>query len=210
MITPVNNGKIEFDGYDAVKQQRVNYPEVIYEELMIDYVLEYFKDKKFRFAELINDDFFEAIRVTFNKKLYVSSIKLMMSSIDTFSFLEYGESNFKKWLDTYADLTPLNINSEELWEFRNSMLHMTNLDSKKVIKCKVQRIQFYISKEDAGHFKQSDEAKYFNYVSLITIIAKAIEQWGNTYLGGGNKIDEFVGRYDRIISDKRYGYVKVE
>ena len=94
-----------------------------------DYLVHYTTENIFRFTELINDDYFKAIRTLLNAELYVSSAKLLMSCVDTLSFVEYSNvsGNFTKWLDAFVDLAPLGITSGELWEFRNSVLHMSNL-----------------------------------------------------------------------------------
>lgn len=208
-ITVISGGQIQIDGVYPEYPEQVMFPSGIHETLQPDFVLEYFSENEFKLSDLINDDFFEAIRVTFNAKLYVSSIKLLMSCIDTIAYLEYGDSqgNFMKWLDTFTDLSDLSLNSEELWEFRNSVLHMTNLDSRKVINQRVNRIRFYVSKNSSPHLKKSDEWKYFNYQQLIPVIANGIVNWGKTYNSDRKKIDLLIERYDRILSDKRYGHV---
>lgn len=90
-----------------------------------DYLVHYMDGVQFRLPELIHDDYFKAIKALFNCGLYVSCAKLLMSCIDTLAFVEFGDmpGNFSKWLDAYVDLAALNITSEELWEFRNSVVH---------------------------------------------------------------------------------------
>ena len=63
-------------------------------------------------------------------------MKLIASFIDTMAFLEYGDvpGNFVRWLDTYAKIPSLGIKSAQLWELRNSLVHMSNLDSQKVLR----------------------------------------------------------------------------
>ena len=56
---------------------------------MPDYLVHYTTENTFRFTELINDDYFKAIRTLFNAELYVSSAKLLISCVDTLSFVEY-------------------------------------------------------------------------------------------------------------------------
>jgi hypothetical protein len=127
-----------------------------------DYLVHYTTGNSFRFTELINDDYFKAIRTLFNAELYVSSAKLLMSCVDTLSFVEYGDilDNFVNWLDAFVDLAPHNITSVELWEFRNSVLHMTNLGSRKVISGKVSPIMPYCRrpKDDARAHAESSKA----------------------------------------------------
>ena len=54
--------------------------------------------------------------------------------IDTLGFGEYGPVGncFVTWLDEYCDMGQAGVTSPELWELRNSLLHMTNLDSNRV------------------------------------------------------------------------------
>lgn len=55
-------------------------------------------------------------------------------ALDTVAFIDKGDvkDNFCLWLDAYADLKPPGITAKELWEFRNGLLHMTNLHSRSV------------------------------------------------------------------------------
>lgn len=211
-ITPVFNGVLSFTGQETIHCLPEAYPASIHEVPFPHFLDEYLTEDGFRLADLINDDFFVAIRATFNLKLYASSIKLMMSFIDTIAYLEYGDTqgNFQKWLTTFTDLSPLGINAEELWEFRNSILHMTNLDSRKVLNGKVMRVQFYVAIDSMGHFVKSDEAKYFNYWQLIGTIARAVENWYVTFDADRGKIALFADRYERIISDKRYAFIRIK
>lgn len=74
-------------------------------------------------AAVSNGCFASSLKLTFNAGLYVSALKLLVSCIDSLAYIEYGDDRnstpFIKWLDTYADLTPLGITSTELWELRN-------------------------------------------------------------------------------------------
>jgi hypothetical protein len=211
-ITMIADGQVKIESFEKIFSDPSNCPKAVYEVIQPNFLDEYITGNLFKLPDLINDDFFEAIRVTFNKKLYVSSIKLLMSCIDSIAFLEFGDiqGNFKKWLDSFVDLTSININSEELWEFRNSILHMTNMDSRKTINKSISRIQFYVSKNESNHFKKNDEAKYFNYGKLITLVSDGIDLWGNSFILDPKKIDVFIHRYERILSDKRYAYINIK
>ena len=108
---------------------------------MIDYLTKYSTEDGFDLPRLLNDDFFVAIRLLFNNRCYVSAANLLMSFIDSIAFVEYGDctggSNFCRWLESYVDLQSIGITAEEIWEHRNSLVHMTNLDSRKVLSGKV-------------------------------------------------------------------------
>lgn len=205
IITPVRDGQIFIEGVTDIKSSNQTPPEVIHIEKPDPWYHSYLEDGNLHIDKLINDDFFEAIKVLFNRKLYVSSIKLLVICLDTISFLEYDDTkgNFIKWVDTYMNLKKLGISSEELWEFRNSVLHMTNLDSRRVKANKVRRLLFYVSNEQAKYIDESDEGKYFNLKDLIYSIDDGIGNWGNSYNLNREKLKDFFDRYDRIISDIR-------
>ena len=123
------------------------------EGVMSDYLEDYMTIDGFNLPALINDDYFSAIKVLFNHKHYVSCMKLVVSFIDTMAFLEYGDTrgNFISWLKEFADLARLKITASQLWELRNSILHMSNLDSRKVLTGKEKRI---------GLFQMLDRQRY--------------------------------------------------
>ena len=79
--------------------------------------------------------FFEAIDVLHKNGYYTSWLKLLLSAIDTMAFLTYSENNgkeFKMWLEKYVELGPIGITPDEIWEHRNSLLHMTTMRSRSV------------------------------------------------------------------------------
>jgi hypothetical protein len=170
-----------------------------------DYLVHYTTGNIFRFTELINDDYFKAIRTLFNAELYVSSAKLLMSCVDTLSFVEYGDipDNFVNWLDAFVDLAPHNIASVELWEFRNSVLHMTNLESRKVISGKVSPIMPYVGGPRTMPVLTPNLPKPFNLYGLINTIGEGIGRWGESYNADRGKLLKFIERYDTTISDSR-------
>lgn len=210
IITPVVNGKIQIDNtIDMIESEEIEpkYFHILPQEKWYDV---YIDEEGFHLDKLINDDYFEAIRILFNAKQYVSSIKLLMICVDTISYLEFGDEkrSFQNWLENYSDLQSLKISSDELWEFRNSVLHMTNLDSRLVLKGKIKRLMFYVG--NGNHTKETHEAKYFNFKELIETIAQGIKNWGLSYDMKKDKFEDFVNRYDRIISDKRLTYTYQE
>jgi hypothetical protein len=173
-----------------------------------DYLVHYTTGNSFRFTELINDDYFKAIRTLFNAELYVSSAKLLMSCVDTLSFVEYGDilDNFVNWLDAFVDLAPHNITSFELWEFRNSVLHMTNLGSRKVISGKVSPIMPYVGGPRTMPVLTPNLPKPFNLYGLINTIGEGIGRWGESYNANRGKLLKFIERYDTTISDSRMAW----
>lgn len=212
VITPVKNGSICIEGVEKLKMSDELPPEFIHVDKQKEWYSEYIKENGFHFDQLINDDFFEAIRLLFNHKHYVSSMKLLMVCIDTLSFLEFGDvpNNFQNWLKTFANLDNLNITQDELWEFRNSMLHTTGFDSRKVLSKKVKRLMFYVSKPTRSYVKETDEGKYFSFKALIDIIGEGSSKWADSYNLNKEKFKVLIERYDRIISDKRMTYIYYE
>jgi hypothetical protein len=174
--------------------------------MSVEYLQKYLTDKGFDLPRLLNDDFFQPIRLLFNHGHYVSATKLLMNFIDSVGFIELGdtgENTFLKWLGAYAELTDLDVTGEELWEHRNSLLHMSNLDSRKVISGKVKRLMSYVGTLPPGFSSETVEAKYYNLFALIQVLAVACSRWSESYNHDRDKFEKFLDRYDLIVSDNR-------
>jgi len=98
----------------------------------------------------------------------------------------------------------------EVWEFRNSLLHMTNLDSRKVLAGAVRRLMFYVGTMPEGIPMEDDEAKYFSLIDLIMETTNALERWFESFSAAPSKFKDFVERYDRVVSDVRYAMFMAE
>lgn len=173
-----------------------------------DWLTKYTTEDGLDLPALLNDDYLCAIRLLFNSQQYVSCMKLLLSFIDTVSFLEYGDGSsvFIKWLDAHTQLSFLGITSQELWEMRNALLHMSNLDSRKVLKNAVRRIAFCVAPR--GHCASPDaEIVYFNLLELVDEIATGVSHWIHRMNTDPDEFVHFVERYDRILSDDRLTYV---
>ena len=150
---------------------------------MVDYLKKYLTDKGFDLPRLLHDDFFLAIKLTFNTGYYISAAKLLVSFIDTMGYLESGDGGadpFRRWLDQHVDLRSLNITSEELWEHRNSLLHMSTLNSRKVSGGHVRRLIAYVGQLPPGSPSEDKEAKWFSLLGLIQAIAQGISHYIQT------------------------------
>ncbi|HEY0235134.1 MAG TPA: hypothetical protein VGC86_08795 [Afipia sp.] len=172
---------------------------------MDDWLIKYTEGNVLNIPALIKDDYFSAIKITYNAKHYVSSMKLLVSAIDSLSYIEYGDGNgrqtvFEKWLSTYADLSDLSITPQELWELRNGLLHMSNLHSRQVNKKAVRQISFHVGIKP---YYERDGIHFFSFYGLISAVAKAIQKWIETYNADREKMVSFVSRYDKTISDSR-------
>ncbi|MBK3450824.1 hypothetical protein [Pseudomonas haemolytica] len=180
------------------------------DSVMEDWLAKYTKDNAFHYADLINDDFLLAYKLLFNHKHYASATKLFMSCIDSIAHVEYGYDKqpqdravFSRWLDTYVDLKSVGITADELWEMRNGILHMSNLDSKKVLKKKTRRISIAIGDVPESSQGTFDGIYYFNLHSLYLAVCEGIQKWLQTYADSHDKFLIFVERWDRTISDSR-------
>lgn len=179
--------------------------------MSVDYFGKYFNDEGFDFPRLLNDDFFQPIKILFNAKHYVSASKLLLVAIDSISFIEYGdvkENTFIKWLSTYSEIDSLRITAEELWEHRNSLLHMSNLQSRKVAIGKVRALVSYVGELHPDVELDDTGTGYYSLYSLIQVIGQACGKWCITYGDDRSKIHSFVERYDLIASDARMLHIE--
>ena len=178
--------------------------------VMDDWLIEYSKTGTFDFAELINDDYLKAYKLLFNHQHYTSATKLFLSCIDSLAYVEYGHNStnkeravFSRWLDEYVDLAPVGVTADELWELRNGLLHMSNLDSAKVRKNTIRRISISIGKHAPEKRSPHDTTHFFNLVDLYTAVTNGIGTWARTYFNNHEKFLIFVERWDKTVSDAR-------
>lgn len=173
--------------------------------VMDDWLVKYMQGDKFLFAELINDDFLLAYKLLYNNRHYASALKLFLSCIDSISHVEYGYEKtrseravFSRWLDAYVGLAPIGVTADELWELRNGLLHMSNLDSQKVVKKNARRISLSIGdvpKEAQG----VGDTYYFNLHPFYLAVCEGIGKWLQTYADDYEKFLIFIERWDRTI-----------
>lgn len=205
VTTLVVDGRIMVNGTGQHGDPNVYLtPDQIGDAQMDDWLIEYKVGNAIDLPRLIHDDYFLAIKLTYNQRHYVSSLKLLLSCIDSISYIEFGDqpAAFISWLKCYGDLAPVGITPEELWELRNGVLHMTNLNSRKVTLGKVRRISIRIGGE-AETDTDTDGIYYFEFYSLIQAFAAALEKWLVSYEAERGKFAKFVERYDETISDSR-------
>jgi len=174
--------------------------------MSVDYLKKYMSEQGFDFSRLLNDDFVQPIRLLYNHRHYVSAAKLLMTFIDSVGFLEFGdtgENTFVKWLETYADFKAVGLTPEELWEHRNSLLHMSNLDSRRVLAGKMKRLMFYVGPLPSGIPVESKDTKYYNLFVLMKTMDAACGRWAESFNRNRGKSKQFLDRYDLIVSDER-------
>ena len=212
LITPIVDeqpyceveGKIGQFRLDSLKGTPLEEP-----GMMIDYLETYITVDGFDIPRLLNDDYLLAVKLLFNNRHYVSCAKLFMSFIDSISFIDAGDikNGFTAWLDKYADLSTLGITSKELWEFRNGLMHMTNLYSRAVVNGNTAPLIFFVGNPTEPLPPCRNGAKYFNLKGLIDVIANAVSRWIDTYNQNPEKMADFISRYDLTISDARMAYM---
>jgi hypothetical protein len=179
---------------------------------MQDWLIKYTKGDTFKFDQLINDDYFASIRLLFNARHIASASKLLMSAIDTMAYVEHGDDrgNFAQWLESYVDLASIGLTAAELWEFRNSIIHMTNLSSRAVLAGKVSPILPYIGSDELAQHARSTTMKPFNLYGLIVAVSNGIGKWAESYNTDRDKFLKFIERYDTVISDSRLAEIIVK
>lgn len=204
----MNLEPFRIDGGHKVKgNSRLNH------EAMDDYLTKYLSDAGFDLPRLIHDDYFSAIKLLRSNGHLISTMKLLLSCIDTIAFVEFGDSpgNFNKWLSEYANLSSHGINEAELWELRNSLLHMSNLSSRKVLAKKHPSIIVYaghLSEQERPRFDDDQNCKYLNLDKFMETIYKAISTWCKSFEADPEKLEVFVTRYDLVVSDSRLSVLK--
>jgi hypothetical protein len=173
--------------------------------MSVDYFGTFFTEEGFDFGGLLNADFFQPIRILFQHQHYISATKLLVIAIDSIGYVEFGDApnTFVRWLDSYAELAKLGITASELWEHRNSLLHMSNLDSRKVLLGSVRRLVAYVGEIPEQVKLNQSTTGYYNLQQLILEVGVACGRWAKTYHKDRNKIHDFVERYDLITSDAR-------
>jgi len=183
--------------------------------LMDDWLVKYTGERGFDMPRLIHDDYFLAIKLTYNAGLYVSAMKLLMSCIDSVAYIDLGDirkpPSFITWLETYVDLKKIGITAAEVWELRNGMLHMSNINSERVRANKIRRISFSVGvlPESLKNAAVSSELHYFEFLGLINAFSDGISRWVQTYNTDPEKFYKFVERYDEVVSDSRMAFAHV-
>lgn len=208
-VTPVKNGSIyyEHSTFDQILDMNEIWKKLGDMGVMEDWLVKYTNKEGINLPKLIDDDYFLAIKLNYNAGHYVSAMKLLLTCIDSIAYIDLGEQknpcSFIAWLDAYADLSTMKISSQELWELRNGLLHMTNLDSKKVRSKQVRRISFRVGLVPNNFPSEVGDVFLFDFNALINAINLALQKWIESYNIDRTKFVKFVERYDLTISDSR-------
>ena len=98
---------------------------------------------------------------------YLDQLGWLISPKNEFS----GGSDFKKWIDTYCDLTKVGCTSTDLWNTRCSFLHMGTAEHKNFNSEKHFRLAFYQNISLSDQEISSEEKKYPRPTKLINTFA---------------------------------------
>ena len=204
VVTPIVDGKVRIDGTSRIITGTGEPPSVRI-ELQPHFLDKYCHGGHFQFSQLINDDHFEAIKRLLNQGFYVAAIKLLLAAIDTFGYLAYGKGgdSFKRYVDAYFDLSVLDVTTDELWELRNSLLHMTTYDSYKVADGKVRRLIIVIGPFPSGAPQETPDGRNLDIYELFFEAAKSTQRWGAAIFNDQQELDGFLSRYETVISENR-------
>jgi len=159
--------------------------------------------------QLLHRDCLDAAELLWNNGYYTSATKLFLSAIDTLAFVEFGDvpKNFHRWLERYADLGSLHASSDELWELRNSLLHMTNNFSRKVIVGKARTIIYHIGALPDSYVRENDETLLLDLERFIVICLNAVSKYCHEISLTAEKTDHFFSAYSLVLSDSRYAHL---
>lgn len=120
---------------------------------------------------------------SFNKSITVlnqcgydkQSLILFLTYLDQLGWLispknEFSDgSDFRKWVDTYCDLTKVGCTSTDLWNTRCSFLHMGTAEHKNFNSEKHFRLAFYQNINLSDQEISTEEKKYPKPTKLIDI-----------------------------------------
>ena len=159
-------------------------------EVIPDYLRIYSTRAGFDFGQMIDDDFMDAMKILWCNRKYISALKLLVTMVDTLGFVEFGpvDDCFGRWLDTYCDLDPLGVSSQELRELRNSLLHMTNLDSRRVRRRQATRLLPVITAPENDIPVAMEGFKNLHVSRLFaSVVPRGIANWVRTLEENPNK-----------------------
>ena len=171
-----------------------------------DYLRIYGTKRGFDFGQLMDDDFMDAIKLLWDHQKYIAALKLMFIMIDTLGFVAFGplRDAFTRWLDKYCELNSLGVSSVELWELRNSVLHMSNLASNRVERGAVTRLSPVFTSLQYDIPVEMDGFKNLHSARLIgDVVPRGVLKWVQSMSADPEKFMTFVERYDTVVSEAR-------
>lgn len=127
-------------------------------------------DKLKEIINLFND----SITILNEHRYEKQSLMMFFTYLDQLGWLislsEFSDgSDFRKWVDTYCDLTKLGCTATDLWNTRCSLLHMGTAEHKHFNSEKHFRLAFYQNIELSDQDILSEEKKYPKPTKLVDI-----------------------------------------
>jgi hypothetical protein len=110
---------------------------------------------------------------------------------------------FKLWLENYVSLPDLHVTSEELWELRNSLIHMTNYDSRRNINGSIDRVMIYSGIDTSEYSNSNDKQKLLNFNSMYEKTYDGVIKWLSEIMKSQEEKERFIQNYIFIASDFR-------
>lgn len=172
-----------------------------------EHLKKYWKEAGFDLGELLHDDFLIAIKKLYSERHFTSALKLLVCFIDTLAYLVSGTSSgasFKKWLLDYVDLDKVGITPDELWEHRNALLHMTSLESRKIVRGSVKQILPFIGKLPESLSRDQSTYKLYSQGELHAQIGHGVARFIESLNAHRDQFAPFLIRYERTLSDTHY------
>lgn len=175
---------------------------------MRKYLEPYKEGSSYDLFRLIHDDHLRGPQLLWNNSLRMPAVKLLLSTLDTLAFISFGDRqrNFQDWVDKYFALKKLNVTADELWEFRNSLLHMNNNTSRKVASGLVRPIIPYfgggtLPEEYTG---DSPVAAMMDGDMFVTEVLNSINVFCESIKADPTQLEIVLQGYDKVFSDARY------
>lgn len=172
-----------------------------------EHLKKYWKEGGFDLGELLHDDFLIAIKKLYSERHFTSALKLLVCFVDTLAYLGTGVSSgasFKKWLLDYVDLNTVGITPDELWEHRNALLHMTNIESRKVVRGSVKELVPFIGKVSETVSLDQGTYKVYSQQELHVQISHGVARFVESLNEHRDQFAPFLIRYERTLSDTHY------
>jgi hypothetical protein len=175
---------------------------------MLDHVQKYIQGNDFDIPGMINDDYISAMRVLWQSKHYHSTLKLLLCFIDTMAFVSTGRSNpgsFKQWLTKFVELEGVGVTAEELWEHRNSVLHLSTYESIKVQEGRVRKLVPYVGKTQP---EAASEHTYYDLHKLLMAVFHGVGAYVNAMNSSHEMRNQFCDNYEKTVSDAMVTHIK--
>jgi hypothetical protein len=176
-------------------------PQTIGDARMDDWLIKYTREEGIDLPQLIHDDFFLAIKLTFNAGLSLlpSCWSHALIAPPLLSLATHATSNPS--CGRCPPTPTFHLSGSLQRSFGSSAtVFMTNLSSRKVNEKKVRRISIRVGGKPET---DADGTYFFEFMELVRAFQGALIRWIESYNQDRSKFVKFVERYDETISDSR-------